>query len=125
MLTVETRSDTTILDRLLRTAPARSQAETLEAAKDVVADIRANWSSTSPSAPGKPPAVVTGELDASFDVTVESRGERVRIVIRVKAEHARHLEYGTKNMRARPFLRPAMKRAERTFKRRWKVVVTP
>ncbi len=123
MITVETRRDTTVLDRLLRTAPAMALSETIEAAEDVVKDIRSNWSAASPSAPGAPPAKVTGELDMSLDVRVQKASGKVQVAILVFAEHGKHLEFGTYKMKARPFVRPAMKRAER-FKGRWKVVTS-
>jgi hypothetical protein len=84
-----------------------------DAAHEIVKDIRDSWSSSSPSSPGNPPAVVTGELDRSMGV------ERVGIgVFKIGASNeialkALSLEYGTQNMAARPYLRPALRRAEK------------
>ena len=58
------------------------------------------------SAPGDPPATDTGRLRASIksDLT-----DLVRLAAEVgtNVEYGRHLEYGTVNMAARPWLKPA------------------
>jgi len=65
------------------------------------------------SAPGQAPATDTGALIASIviDRTDVPRG---RIVIAATSAYAKHLEYGTRKMAPRPFLR----RALRTMRRR-------
>jgi len=61
------------------------------------------------SAPGEAPANDLGFLVGSIRVTpVESNS--VNLV--AGAAYAVHLEYGTRNMAARPFLRPAAERAK-------------
>lgn len=47
-------------------------------AEEIVDDIRKNWSATSPSAVGSPPAVVTGLLDSSVMVEDQGRDEKGR-----------------------------------------------
>lgn len=114
-----------LLDRLLRGDLVRNTADvTNEAAQDMEKDIRSNWSKSSPSAPGQPPAVVTGALDASVMAVPEqslSTG-KVTATVQVRDKKARHLEYGTRKMAARPFLRPAIQRAKRGHGKRYKVI---
>jgi HK97 gp10 family phage protein len=86
-------------------------------ANDVAKDIRASWSSSSPSSPGNPPAVVTGELDRSIGVErvgvgVFKVGPSLEISLK-----ALSLEYGTRNMAPRPYLRPAIKRGGEKMKK--------
>lgn len=66
------------------------------------------------SAPGRAPNVQTGELLASLKV------ERHGMYADVKADkfYASFLEFGTKDIAARPFLRPAMKRRRYIWNRR-------
>jgi HK97 gp10 family phage protein len=60
------------------------------------------------SAPGKPPAVDTGRLRASYTwrTGVDARGPYVEIGTNVL--YAPFLEFGTRRMAARPHLRPAV-----------------
>lgn len=60
------------------------------------------------SAPGKPPAVDTGRLRASYTwrTGVDARGAFVEIGTNVL--YAPFLEFGTRRMAARPHLRPAV-----------------
>lgn len=64
------------------------------------------------SAPGEPPASDTGFLAANITSRVAKNTlsyiEYVGQVV-ATAEYAKHLEYGTVNMSARPFLRPALR----------------
>jgi hypothetical protein len=55
------------------------------------------------SAPGYPPNIDTGAL--LNDIHVEPRGALVRAVT-TSMDYAPHLEYGTTNMAARPFMGP-------------------
>ena len=64
------------------------------------------------SAPGEPPAIDTGQLIGSVRVT---RLEAMRWAVGTNTEYAAHLEYGTRKMAARPFLRPAAERARPVF----------
>lgn len=95
----------------------------------IVGDIRANWSSVSPSEAGQAPAKQTGNLDSSLQVEERYRtGGRfasaetaATIFIRVntaegkdprnRGNYAQALETGTYKMAARPFLNPALERA--------------
>jgi HK97 gp10 family phage protein len=71
------------------------------------------------SAPGEPPAVVTGILRKS--VTWETQNEGIGIVGYVGSEegragtstkYAKWLEFGTSKMKPRPWLRPAFEKAQ-------------
>lgn len=59
------------------------------------------------SSPGNPPAPDTGALIRSIQVEHEPGSLRARVV--VGAKYAKELEFGTRKMAARPFLRPASK----------------
>ena len=56
------------------------------------------------SAPGEAPANDTGFLAGSMKIEVT---QKMQVDLRALAPYAIHLEYGTVNMAARPFLRPA------------------
>lgn len=58
------------------------------------------------SAPGQPPATDTGHLANNIFAEV-NQTEAMTVEIRSKAPYSIHLEYGTRHMAARPFLRPA------------------
>jgi HK97 gp10 family phage protein len=60
-----------------------------------------------PSKPGDPPHVQTGVLRSS--IKVEWDGER-RVVVGPSVAYGRHLEFGTRKVAARPFMRPALMR---------------
>lgn len=57
------------------------------------------------SAPGEPPAVDTGKLKNSI------RSEQIAVtkaIVSASAEYAAYLEFGTRRMAARPYMRPAV-----------------
>lgn len=58
------------------------------------------------SAPGEPPASDTGELVNSIKTEYDEAKLSGTVVVR--SPHGPHLEYGTRNMEPRPFLRPAL-----------------
>ena len=60
------------------------------------------------SAPGEPPASDTGTLARSFNI-IPNPG-LLRVVVNNNAAYAAALEYGTRKMEPRPFLRPALAR---------------
>jgi HK97 gp10 family phage protein len=64
------------------------------------------------SAPYEAPAVDTGNL--KNQIAVEMNGKTSAKVI-VSAEYGPHLEYGTRKMRRRPFLRPAADKVRTGF----------
>ena len=100
-------------------------------AEMLAADIRENWSAKSPSPKGKPPAVVTGNLDSS--VIPESVGRDVLGRFADKHNTTVHFVHintkdgdnpgGRGNYTQvlefelnRPFIRPAVARAQRGYK---------
>ena len=127
MIRMTFRKDVTRLDRLDEQILPRAARITEEVADEVIQDIRDNWSASSPSSPGEPPAVVTGRLNASL--SARRRDERgrftragatdvVEVSVTAGTEYAAALEYGysPRNLAPRPFLRPAVVRAARRLK---------
>ena len=125
MFKITAHLNTAGLDNLLVTGPGAFADATAAAANDVVGDIRANWSGYYPPAgdPGDSPAIRSGALDAS--VTFEMDATTSRATITVLASYAGYLEYGTAKMAARPFVRPALRRVERTLIERYRKVLLP
>lgn len=65
------------------------------------------WQKRQRSAPGQPPAVQTGQLRASVTY-IKPRPLTRHIGTNVK--HGRYMEFGTRNILPRPWLRPAFDR---------------
>ena len=63
------------------------------------------------SAPGQPPANVTGELVRSIKVSKE----RNKSTININKNYAIFLEFGTSKMRPRPFIIPAFLKTKKWF----------
>ena len=63
------------------------------------------------SAPGQPPANVSGDLVRSIKVSKE----RNKSTISISKNYAVFLEFGTSKMRARPFILPAFLKTKRWF----------
>src|SRR5689334_22411662 len=109
------------LDRLRIDAPARIEKALGETAEGGANYIVKHFSTHVPSSPGNPPAVRTGQLRDSI-----TYGRVAALLWAVyagdsKAYYAPFLEYGTRKMAARPFMRPAAfwleKHAVEYFKR--------
>lgn len=58
------------------------------------------------SAPGQPPAADTGDLAGKIGTAVDS--DKMTGTVEFYSAHAKHLEYGTRNMAPRPFARVAL-----------------
>lgn len=58
------------------------------------------------SAPGEPPAADIGTLHNSITLRPDIKG--LAVYVNAGAKYAAALEYGTRKMEARPFLRPAL-----------------
>lgn len=71
-------------------------------------EIKESLSGPSPSAPGEPPGVITGELRRSITHEIEKKPTGVIGRVGSNKEYAIHLELGTSKMAARPFLRPKL-----------------
>lgn len=95
--------DTAKLDELIRTTPDRGDAWLADVAERIVAEIKGSFGS-SPSSPGEPPGVVTGELKDSIRAVFNGESWSIE----VGAEHGLPLEFGTENIEPRPFLTPVM-----------------
>ena len=65
------------------------------------------------SAPGQFPATDTGRLVSSISTQVSSVGNKVEGKIIAEAPYAAHLEFGTKDMEARPFMQPSLTKNKR------------
>ena len=119
MMTLNIKSDFTILDKGERALMPAVDKSLVQSVESITNRIRYNWSPSSPSSPGNPPAVVTGNLDGSisFDHTgrdalgrFASAENATAIYLRIEAEYAAALEFGdpSKNLAPRPFLAPAV-----------------
>lgn len=89
-----------------------AEAVVQKMAQDTQTEIVMNFSSQSPSSPGQPPGVDTGTLKNS--VVAVPRGRKTWVV-NIGAEYGLALEYGTRNMAARPFVLPAINRMMRNL----------
>ena len=85
---------------------------------------RPNPSGAAPSAPGEPPARVTGELldSVAYEVIESDRG--LVVSVGAAAPYAQALEYGTRRMAPRPFLRPSLAEMEEEIARIFKVALS-
>lgn len=80
-----------------------------ESANELQESIRDELQSgTSPSNPGEPPTDRSGALAESIQVMTGDGG--LKATVGSNLEYATYLEYGTVNMAARPFMRPAFER---------------
>ncbi|QVM82997.1 HK97-gp10 family putative phage morphogenesis protein [Novosphingobium decolorationis] len=73
-----------------------------------------------PSRPGKPPREVTGELKDS--IRAEKTGPTSARSI-ADAPHALSLEFGTEEMKGRPFMRPAANTVRKDIREKGKAAV--
>lgn len=62
------------------------------------------------SAAGEPPATDTGRLVSSIFQDTKKRGKTFVGIVGASVDYAIHLEFGTTNMAARPFLQPALRK---------------
>ncbi len=108
---VTIKLDTLKLDALILVLPDRASEIIRTATFDLEADIKLSISGPSPSAPGDPPGVVTGNLLNSINSEVSD----VQGVVNVGADYGIDLEFGTRKMAARPFVQPAVDRLSDNF----------
>lgn len=83
-------------------------------AQDTQAEIVMNFNTESPSPAGEAPGVDTGTLKNS--VVAVPKGRKTWAV-NIGADYGIDLEYGTRKMAARPFVRPAINRMMRNLPR--------
>lgn len=69
------------------------------------------------SRPGEPPAPDTGTLRNSIRTIDTSNAKRIRVRVGTAVKYAPWLEFGTRRMAPRPFMRPAMMMARAGMKR--------
>lgn len=77
------------------------------------------------------PAVDTGRLIGSIGISQEFQTNKLKVTIGaggrvvdgVYVDYAKYLEYGTKDMLPRPFMKPAMEEERRKFKKRMETVL--
>ena len=72
------------------------------------------------SAQGEPPASDTGFLVGSISTSIKKQGTAVVGQIIASAEYAPYLEFGTSDIRPRPFMQPALERNRPRIKRIFK-----
>lgn len=113
--------DVSKLDRLVHKLDNGGlDKSTQRMANRVVEYIRSNWSGSSPSVAGEPPAVVTGELNAMIKVE-QARDILGRYAsahkIKFETEYAAALEWGysPNHLAPRPFIRPALTALQMEF----------
>lgn len=101
------------LKQRLAALPARLRAGTNAALRqvgdDTVEEIRRVLAASSgplPSAPGDAPRDPAGRLAGTLAVQLDEAQSAVTVI--AASREARFLEYGTRHMAARPFLRPAV-----------------
>ncbi len=104
------------LETLSGVARSAAAAALSDVAQGVSAEVRAtlDQATLGASLPGASPADSSGQLAAS--VSVDDDPDAARSVVTVSAPFAQFLEFGTIRMAARPFLRPAALRAQRSAK---------
>ncbi|MDD4873393.1 MAG: hypothetical protein PHE15_00220 [Dehalococcoidales bacterium] len=64
------------------------------------------------SSPGEPPAVATGELKGSVKTSIEQAGLNIIGYVGSGIDYAPCLEFGTKKMSPRPWLKPSFEKSE-------------
>jgi HK97 gp10 family phage protein len=68
------------------------------------------------SSPGEPPAVATGQLRQSIKTSIEQVGLNIIGYIGSGIVYAPCLEFGTKKMSPRPWLKPSFEKSEPKLK---------
>lgn len=103
--------DKSALEDILKNLPDGLNIVGEKVTADIEAYAKEHMSRTAPfpSAPGSPPAVQTGRLKGSITHYKLKDSEQWTVVAGGdQAPYAKYLEYGTRKMAARPFMRPAM-----------------
>jgi hypothetical protein len=108
------------LKLLIRTVPGKAGQIVRKVAFDVQAHWMTNMSSNTPSSPGQPPGIVTGNLKNSSSVGM--RDEQTA-EFRVGADYADDLEFGTMDMAPRPSIAPAIEAVSKNLPNEFKALV--
>ena len=69
------------------------------------------------SAPGEAPASATGRLRQSVNISVAGEGAKVVGMVGTALEYGKCLEYGTRSILPRPWLRPSFEKARPAIER--------
>jgi len=109
-MSVKFEKDLSKLYALKKSLPKDADRVVASAAEKIYEDIDQSYSAKSPSSPGQPPAIVTGRLKKSVKF---ARVKLATFEVTASAPYAKFLEFGTSRMAARPFFRPALRRASR------------
>lgn len=112
--------DKRVLDKMIRETPERASAVVRKLGFDIQAKWITNMSASSPSAPGTPPAVVTGNLKNSSSVGMVGK---FTAEFRVGADYIEPLEFGSINMAARPSVVPAFEAVAKSAPAELKAIV--
>lgn len=127
MMRVMVRKDYSGMRRADRRMMGGAENATKTMAEMLKNDIRASWSGTSPSSIGSPPAVVSGDLDASITLEKAGRDDLGRFatpqnatgwLLRFGEAYAALLEnpvYAPPSSYRRPFLAPAIERGASAY----------
>jgi len=92
-------------DRLKKEVRSKCEKNMDKACRFLESEIKKDLSGKSPSSPGEPPGVVTGELRRSMTYEIEKTSQGITGRVGTNKEYAIPLEFGTSRMAARPFVR--------------------
>ena len=116
-MSVKVDIDTAVIDRLLRESPKKADTVVAMAAFHIEARAKASMTGGGsphvPSVPGSPPHRDTSALFASIHVF--SDHPPLTRDVGDGVEYGLHLEWGTRNMAARPFMVPAVEAERKPF----------
>jgi HK97 gp10 family phage protein len=99
---------TRIQDAIYRDLYATADAIRVEAALSIT-EGAVSGAAHVPSRPGEPPNADTGQLDSS--IKVQGNRPAMQVTVLADAPYSSFLEFGTSIMEARPFMKPAAKKA--------------
>lgn len=120
MADIALKLDTKKLDQLEAAVPGRADQVVQKLAFDWVRIARDSMSSSSPSAPGEPPGVVTGDLKNTINA------EQVKPCtwkLHDGVEYGAAQEFGTLTLPARPWFEPALREVADSAPEELKAVV--
>lgn len=118
MMDIKWKLNSAALERQIQRTPGKKKQINRKIAMDWVRDMRTNMSKSSPSAPGNPPGVVTGNLVNSIEAREEGDGYGI-----YGADYGLILESGSAHMESRPFIRPSAERVAKTLPKEFEAIV--
>lgn len=111
--------DTTRLDDIAKQAPKDIQERNRKFAEDMVDRVQASFGD-SPSRPGDPPGIVTGAEKAGVHAVQVSPTEWA---VQTSEPYDSFMEYGTRHIAPRPFMRPVYEDLRNEVDDRYKDVI--